>query len=164
MSREHSFSRLIGCSHLQLAVVAFAICLGTNASAQSGAPVVYPAKGQTQEQQNKDKYECNQWAVNQTGFNPANPPQATSGNPQQGQAVRGAARGAAAGAIGGAIAGDAGTGAAAGAAIGGGVGAVRRRRAKKEGQQQQAQAQAAGQDAYNRAFAACLQGRGYTVN
>ena len=117
MSGERRFSWLIGRSHLQLAVEAFAIYLGPSASPQNNAPVIYPSRGQTQEQQ--DKYECSQWAVSESGFNPGNPAPPTSRKVQQGQAVRGAARGAAAGAIGGAIAGDAGTCAAAGAAIGG---------------------------------------------
>ena len=29
--------------------------------------MIYPAKGQTAEQQQKDEYECHQWAVEQTG-------------------------------------------------------------------------------------------------
>ncbi len=31
---------------------------------------VYPKKGQTAEQQAKDRYECHRWAVEQTGFDP----------------------------------------------------------------------------------------------
>ena len=31
---------------------------------------VYPNKGQTAEQEAKDRYECHVWAVNQTGFDP----------------------------------------------------------------------------------------------
>ena len=31
---------------------------------------VYPNKGQTSEQQAKDRYECHRWAVEQTGFDP----------------------------------------------------------------------------------------------
>jgi len=170
MLRDHFVLRSIRRSIVQLAVATIAISIGaTSAIAQNGGPYIYPAKGQTQEQQNKDRYECSQWAISQTGFDPSRPSPTTPSSAQQpqGQAVRGAARGAAAGAIGGAIAGDAGTGAAAGAAIGGAAGGIRRRRARKQAQQQQAQAQAAaagGQDAYNRAFATCLQGRGYTVN
>jgi hypothetical protein len=141
----------------------------------AATPIVYPAKGQSQEQQSKDQYECHQWAVQQTGFDPSaassSSSQASSpsnqkllGRGSQPNAVRGGARGAALGAVGGAIAGDAGKGAAAGAAIGGLGGAIRRR------DQQSAQASAppanpdgAALDAYNRAIAACLTGRGYTV-
>jgi len=72
----------------------------------------------------------------------------------------GAARGAALGAVGGAIAGDAGKGAAAGAAIGG-LHTVMSDRRANEAQQQ---AYSASTQTYDRAYGACLQGRGYTVN
>lgn len=140
-------------------------------SAQTASLYVYPAKGQSQAQQNKDQYECHNWAVSQTGFDPSNPPATSSNYSQkepQGQVVRGAARGAALGSVGGAITGNAGTGAAAGAAMGALAGGMRRRAEQKQysaqQQQQQADAQAASRNAYSRALAACLQGRGYTVN
>jgi OmpA family protein len=114
------------------------------------ATYIYPTKGQSKAQQNKDKGECTVWATDQTGFDPANPPPAPKAPPppsvpadptQSGlrehpNAVRGAGRGAALGAIGGAIAGDAGKGAAAGAAIGGVGGAIRRRDMQRDYQQQ----------------------------
>ena len=34
----------------------------------------YPSQGQSPERQNKDKGECHVWAVQQSGFDPANPP------------------------------------------------------------------------------------------
>ena len=71
--------------------------------------VIYPAKGQTQEQMEKDKSECYGWAKQQTGFDPM----------------------------------------------------------QAQGQQQQAQQQQAANDqklsAYNKAYSACLEGKGYTV-
>lgn len=70
-----------------------------------------------------------------------------------------AARGAAVGAVGGAIGGNAGKGAAIGAATGALVGGMRRRDERRAAEASQAQAS----DAYNRAYAACLEGRGYTV-
>lgn len=118
---------------------------------------VYPEKGQSAEQQQRDQGECHSWAVQQSGFNPGAPQ--VSGAPQGG-AVRGAARGAAAGAVVGAITGDAGKGAAAGAAGGALLGAMRRRDQQREQQAQTRQ----GMDGYNRAFSACMQGRGYSVN
>jgi len=139
----------------------------------------YPAKGQSQAQQDRDRYECHSWAVNQTGFDPsksqavASDTPATSNQPPppQGHVVRGAARGAALGAVGGAITGNAGTGAAAGAAMGGVAGGIRRRNQRlQQNQQQGATSQAAANSqqsqrtAYHRAMAACLTGRGYTVN
>ena len=135
--------------------------------------MVYPAKGQSQEQQQKDEFECYQWAVKQSGFDPSKPQQASAPPPQgqpQGGAIKGAAGGAALGAIGGAIAGDAGKGAAIGAATGGAFGAMRRaesrRRMEREDQSYEQQQQAAysqGLQNYNRAKKACLEGRGYTV-
>jgi hypothetical protein len=35
--------------------------------------IAYPKNGQTQEQSGKDKFECHQWAVGQTGFDPTQP-------------------------------------------------------------------------------------------
>ena len=130
---------------------------------------IYPAKGQSQAQTDKDRYECHNWAVQQTGFDPtrASPTYSQPAPPPQGQVLGTAARGAAVGAVGGAIAGDAGKGAAIGAATGGLIGAMRRNnqvRQQEQQYQQQSNADAAQRDAYNRAMAACLQARGYTVN
>src|SRR5258705_9157179 len=83
---------------------------------------VYPQRGQSTEQQNKDSSECYGWAKSQSGVDPgAPPPPAEPGGHARG-AVGGAARGAATGAAVGAIAGDAGQGAAPGARVGGGAG------------------------------------------
>jgi hypothetical protein len=129
---------------------------------------IYPSQGQSQEQQSRDSYECHTWAAQQTGFDPtrsgAPPPsqQATEGG-----VLRGGARGATIGVVGGAIGGDAGKGAAIGAATGALVGGFRRRDQQRRQEQEQrnyAQAQSQQRGAYNRAMAACLQGRGYTVN
>src|SRR5262245_48154362 len=40
---------------------------------------VYPSQGQSQDQQNRDRYECHNWAVSQTGFDPtrSGPPPTT---------------------------------------------------------------------------------------
>ena len=137
-------------------------------------PIIYPNKGQSAEQQEKDKYECYTWAKGQTGFDPMQVPTATAPPPAQeapqGGVVRGAARGAAVGAVGGAIADDAGKGAAIGAASGALIGGMRRR--DQQSQQQQAEQQWANEQTanyanqrnnYNRAYGACLEGRGYTV-
>ncbi len=137
--------------------------------------VIYPAKGQNQDQMEKDKYECYRWAKEQTGFDPMQPPQATEAPPKQeaqkGGAGRGAARGAAVGYGAGKVFGDSGSqGAKYGAATGAVVGGARRRSQKT--QQQQAEQQWAEQQAaqytqqrnnYNRNYGACLEGRGYTV-
>jgi hypothetical protein len=144
------------------------------ARAQNGDIIVYPAKGQSQEKQDKDRYECHTWAVSQTGFDPSRP-QTTASNPAASQqykptqphVLKGAGRGAALGAVGGAITGDAGKGAAAGAAMGGLAGGFRRRdERRQQASQQQADVHNSQQSqrvAYQRAMAACLEGRGYTV-
>jgi len=145
------------------------------AKAQNAGMYVHPSKGQSPQQQDKDQYECHSWAVQQTGFHPskANPGNPNYLDPQPSQptqrhVLKGAGRGVAPGAVGGAITGDAGKGAAAGAAMGGLAGGFRRRDERRQQaatqQQQQAQAQTSQINAYQRAMAACLQGRGYNVN
>jgi Glycine zipper len=136
---------------------------------------IYPARGQSPQQEQFDKGQCYGWAVQQSGFDPANPQVYTPPPPQagapQGGLFRGAAGGAALGAAGGAIGGNAGEGAAIGAAVGGLFGLMRRARMEREQQEQQqsyqAQQQGAmaqGHAAYNRAFSTCMTGRGYTVS
>jgi uncharacterized protein YcfJ len=136
--------------------------------------IAFPAKGQSPEQMERDKFDCYQWAKQQTGFDPMKTPQATAPPPETASSgarpVRGAARGAAVGAVGGAIAGDTGKGAAIGAASGALVGGMRRRdqaRQQQQAQQQWAEQQAAEyrqkRNTYNRAYSACLEGKGYTV-
>ncbi len=133
---------------------------------------IYPGKGQDQAQQDKDRYECHSWAVQQTGFDPSKQQSTDSqssrqNQPSQPRILKGAARGAALGAVGGAITGNAGKGAAAGAAMGGMVGGFRRRDERMRQADARADTEAAsnpGRPAYMRAMSACLQGRGYTVN
>lgn len=133
-----------------------------------GDVYVYPNKGQSAQQQDKDRYDCHSWAVQQTGFDPTRPAPAAApaAPPQGGEMVKGAARGALVGTVGGAIAGDAGRGAAAGATMGGLMGGMRKMDKARAQQQQQAQQQnyaAQARAGYDRAFGACLEGRGYTV-
>jgi len=162
-----------------------AICFVTS-TATAQDVFVYPSRRQTTDQQNRDKYECTQWATQQTGFNPSAPQPSTYGSypapppvqqPTAGP-LKGAVGGAAIGAVGGAIGGNAGKGAAIGAAAGALFGGFRRMEQSKQQQAQQnayqqqvasAQAQQAAtanaqRANFNRAFATCLQGRGYTVN
>ncbi|GJL73103.1 MAG: hypothetical protein NMNS01_23020 [Nitrosomonas sp.] len=131
--------------------------------------IIYPAKGQTVEQQQKDEAECYEWAKQQTGYDPAQSTHYAAAPPQQsagGERLGGAARGAAGGAIIGAIAGDAGKGAAIGAVGGTLLGGSRQRRQQADYDQaaaQQQQALAQQQQNYQRAYTACFEGRGYTV-
>ena len=148
---------------------AFMAVLSLALADQSNAQdlMVYPAQGQSPEQQQKDEFECYNWAKQQSGFDPMVAPQATAPHPQQqgrqSSVVGGAARGAALGVVGGAIAGDAGKGAAIGAATGGLLGGMRRnsqRQQQQQSQQQWEQQQAAqyqnNRNNYNRAHGVCL--------
>jgi hypothetical protein len=136
--------------------------------------IIFPAKGQNNEQMEQDKFACYQWAKEQSGFDPMAPPTATAPPPAeeapQGGVVKGAARGALVGVAVGAIAGDAGKGAAIGAAAGGLGGGMKQRdqqaqqaQAQQNAADQQAQQSATNWDHYNRAYTACLEGKGYTV-
>jgi hypothetical protein len=169
-------------------VIATTLAALVGTSAMSGTPIIYPAKNQTPEQQKKDEGQCNAWAKENTGVDPvvlastptAPAPAAAPPPPsgRDGSRARGAARGAAAGAIIGEVANDdASEGAAVGAAAGAVAAGSRQRRqqdaAQDQAAQQQQQQQAAQQQAeadkqqkmetYNRAYAACLEGRGYTI-
>jgi len=156
-------------------ILVFAACMALLvAPAFASDLFIYPNAGQSNEQMEKDKFECYGWAKQQTGFDPMQAPTASSPPPEQttsGGAVSGAARGAALGAIGGAIAGDAGKGAAIGAGTGAAMGGMRRRSSQQQNAQEQAQWEQqqkaqyeASRNEYNRAYGACLQGRNYTVN
>ncbi len=145
-------------------LIAIALLLGVgsmNAWAQN--LMIYPAAGQNPQQQQQDQYNCHNWSVQQSGYDPSNPPAQSSG-PTFGssakETVRGGARGAAAGAAIGAIAGDAGKGAAIGSVAGG----MRRGFQERDNQRQAASAPPPGLDNYNRAMKSCLGALGYSVN
>jgi hypothetical protein len=146
--------------------VLIAIAPATTVLAQQ--PIVYPAKGQSAQQQKKDEGECYVWAKQNTGVDPAAlaaaPPPAPSGPAAGGgERAKGAARGAVGGAAIGAIAGDAGAGAGIGA-VAGTMAGGRNARQNQTKAQQQAQGQQQQQiNTYHRAYGACMQGRGYTV-
>jgi hypothetical protein len=139
------------------------------------APIyVYPAAGQTAEQLDRDRYECHQWSVKQSGFDPSRsypglrervevragpPPGATT----LGGAVAGAVIGAA---IAGPhdAAGGAAVGAIAGAAVGASAEAAVSSRASNSGRSDQQRRRLEGRASdYRRAITACLEGRQYTV-
>ena len=128
-------------THFAPFLFAFGVVVFAVPALASAQPYVYPARGQSAQQEQFDRGQCYSWAVQQTGFDPSNPqvysgPPPTAGAPQ-GRLFRGAAGGAALGAIGGAIGGDAGRGAAIGAGVGGLFGAIRRHRWAEQEQQQQ---------------------------
>jgi hypothetical protein len=136
------------------------------------ANYIYPAAGQSPEQQKQDEYECHQWATGQSGYDPIKAASTsktvtqtvqTQGAP--GATGHGLLRGAARGAL---VAGLADGDAGKGAAIGGIGGAIRGAHAGAP-KTEQVQVQTSGADPakqreHDKAKAACLQGRGYTVN
>ena len=130
---------------------------------------VYPKNGQSAEQTDKDKYECYNWAKNDSGFDPMAAPTTTtakpSGQKKEYTAVKGGLGGAA---IGGLLSGK--KGAKKGALAGGLIGGVSQYSHNKEVQSQKSQWKqqesanyANNRNNYNRAYAACLEGRGYSV-
>ncbi|MEJ2691081.1 MAG: glycine zipper 2TM domain-containing protein [Deltaproteobacteria bacterium] len=139
----------------------------------------YPNKGQSPEQQDRDRYECYLWAKKQTGFDPSAP-----GLPPHNRlevvAEPPPGAGTAVGAVTGALLGAAVAsrhhepegalvGALAGGILGSAVEASNRQQAASMQQyyDRQAEQRAAvterQADDYRRAFTACLEGRDYTV-
>ncbi len=158
-----------------LAIIAIATGLNSSQAQDGGISkslgvYVFPSNNQDKATQEADEMACFNWAKEQSGYDPINPTKYVGekvDTSADGSAVVGAAKGAAAGAAIGAIAGDTGKGAAIGAVAGG----IRGRRAKKVGDQRQKQANdnaasaasAAAAADYNKAFSACMEGKGYTV-
>lgn len=129
--------------------------------------IVYPAKGQPPQQQNKDEGECYAWARQQTGIDPvavaSTPTQKSGPAVGGGERVAGAAGGALGGLAIGSIAGDGGEGAAIGAIAGTMAGGRQARKNKAAKEQQAQQAKASTLQHFNKAFGVCLESRGYTV-
>jgi hypothetical protein len=139
----------------------------------------YPKAGQTNEQQSRDHYDCYNWAVKQTGFNPGQSPIPTDqrvrvvpmpppGHDTATLAIAGAVLGALIGgprhAVGGALIG----------ASGGAIAGAASDSARMESARQQEEAYASRDGArdarleakafgFRRAMSACLEGRGYSV-
>ena len=161
--------------------------------AQSIGMFAFAKNGQNQDQQVKDESECYGMATQRTGFDPqkggptaptaeqieaAQKEAAQNAEKGKGGGVRGAALGAAGGTAIGAITGSAGKGAGAGAVAGTLAGGAAQRSGNTQAQQKAAaQAKAKvekehqeqmlaheeGQDTFQRAFAACMDARGYSV-
>lgn len=152
----------------QAAVMCCVFLLGTSVADDL---IVFPNAGQSKDQQEQDEFTCYKWAKDETGFDPMAVPTATEPPPQQsatrkGGVARGAVRGAAVGQIVGGDSDSTAKGAAAGAAVGG----MRRRDQKRKEEaerqrweQEQQQIYAENRNRYNRAYAACMEGKDYTV-
>jgi hypothetical protein len=184
---KHAVSRMILQIGLFLTVFAFTACYAAPHYEVSNpgptAPLTqvyfYPKAGQTTEQQSRDHYECYNWAMKQTGFDPSTSsipperrvkvvPMPPPGHDTAVLAITGAVLGALIGgprhAAGGALIG-AGTGAVAGAAAD-----VSRQQYAQQLQEAYANRDKALDPRYEgkagdfrRAMSACLEGRGYSV-
>lgn len=165
-------------------VLSWAAVIGMAAAAHAGPPslstnpgnlAIFPAKGQSPEQQRADESAAYDWATKQTGWDPYQAKalldqqaqaSATAAGAARGGAVKGAAGGALAGVAIGAIAGDAGKGAAIGATSLGLTGGVRSRRAVRAAGGSSDAAAAAYQQQFalwTRNFMAAMEAKGYTV-
>lgn len=183
---KHEFARF--CSLVLVGVVSmnvgFVFSQGQNSLASTLEVYVFPSGGQPSSQQSSDEGVCFEWAVSNTGTDPFYlSKQATldaqmNAQAQQqasqvgrGAGVGGAIGGAAAGALIGEIADD---DAGKGAAIGATLGAIRARRqaaaARSQAEQHASSSGASASAAtkqknenFKSAFAACLEGKKYTV-
>jgi len=143
---------------------------GLAATASAQELMVFPNDGQDKEQQQQDEFTCYNWAKGETGFDPMVVPTATAPPPQQsapkGGVRRGAVRGAAIGAVAGGNSSDIGKAAAVGAVAGGMRRQDQKRKEDTESQQWEQEQQRIYQEnrsLYNRAYAACMEGKNYTV-
>ena len=167
MKRE-LFARMMFCLLTVLLAISTAPEISSAGSLSSSLGIApYPSKGQSAQKQNQDEGECFAWAKQQTGIDPMAAASAPAPAPGPavggGQRVKGAARGAAGGAAIGAIAGDAGKGAGIGAVAGTMAGGKQARNQQAAQQQQAQQAKAGASQQFNKAFGACMEGRGYSV-
>ena len=141
----------------------------------------YPQKGQSAQQQDRDHYECSNWATEQSGFNPSAPNvpphervRVVGGPPPGAGVAVGAVTG---GILGAAVSNprNAGAGLLLGALLGGAIGAGAEASANAQTQaavnanadaRMQAQAAQIERKAsdYRRALGACLEGRGYSIS
>ena len=140
-------------------------------------PIFYPAKGQSEDQLEKDQFHCYNWAKKKTGFDPMKTPTTKTAPPAKEEKVLGAGETALIGGAGGAIIGGVaggGKGALAGGLIGGTGGALvgsarsseqreREERKRQEWERKEANSYAQERHQYNRALGACMEARGYTV-
>lgn len=177
MNRMHPLDKAFALVGLVLAAAGATAHAQAPAPTTAGDPVVYPSRGQDAKQQDLDRYQCHDWARGQSGFDPsrataqAPAPAAATPTPSTTDPTGGMAKGAIGGAAVGELAHrDVGRSAATGALASGLL-------TKVKAQQQAKQAAAAAvpppstrptpqqpqRATYDRAFGACLEGRGYTV-
>ena len=150
--------------------------------------MIYPASGQSDAELAQDRFECHLWAVEQSGFDPSNPPPEPAAgaikvpvgeNPNEGAAAKGTIAGAVVGGVIGSERHDMQTaeGAIIGAVVGSVIGSAIEQKGLSEAREQAQQTaneaaarRAAARDDlalaredYQRAIAVCLEERGYVV-
>ena len=148
--------------------VLVALCAPAAAVEDLGALEVVGQRGQSLEQTRRDRYECHNWSVAQTGETPLAAP-ADDLEPRgdrdrrrerMDRAIAGAVIGAGIGGLfGHGHRRDAGERVLAGAAVGAAIGA-----ATADGRGREADAEVVEPSNYLRALTACLEGRGYSVH
>jgi uncharacterized protein YcfJ len=175
MSSSEASRRPVRARAAFVVLIAAAASEGTAAAALDLASLeVLPQRGQSADQARRDRYECHNWAVEQTGFVP---PAAAQSEAQKqavekakraertSRAIGGAAIGAA---VGGLITSDhhhPGEGPLIGAAVGAAVGAATTPNGteKAEGQDKGLGGLTPKENDYMRALSACMEGRGYKL-
>jgi hypothetical protein len=155
-------------SKVALGTVLFALALPASAAEDLRALEVQGQRGQSLEQTRRDRYECHNWAIEQTGESPAAIPADTEpgdGRDRRRERIDRAIIGAAIGGAVGSILGngrrrDSSDRVLAGAAAGAAIGAVTAGEGASRGKAEEAEEPSD----YLRALTACLEGRGYAVS
>jgi uncharacterized protein YcfJ len=171
--------RVVSSATIVAAALGSAPAASVSAAIDLAALKILPRRGQSPDQARRDRYECHNWAVEQTGIVPVAPAVAHAAADQERQAASDKAKrvdraeralgGAAIGAaIGGLITSDHHSGAQGpwlGAAVGAAIGAATAPDGDKvrEAERNSGAGVATGENDYLRALSACMEGRGYKL-
>ncbi len=153
----------------RFSVVAALCGLCMTATSMAQELMIFPNADQSADQQKQDEFTCYGWAKDQSDFDPMAPPTATAPPPEQGTQKGGAGRGLVRGAaVGGIVGGSSGAkkGAGAGVVIGGMRSQNQKKKeaqAREQWEQDQQRIYAENRNRYNRAYAACMEGKNYIV-
>jgi hypothetical protein len=143
-----------------IALLGVAIAAGARAATDLAAVQVVPTRGQSADQARRDRYECHNWAVEQTGSAPIRVDPAEEAADERERDIERVVTGAGIGSTVGAIVGgydhDPLASVVAGGVLGAAVAAITGRGKKKERPDPAA-------EEYLRALSACLEARGYEV-
>lgn len=152
---------------LSFVAILCGVCMAATSMAQE--LMIFPNADQSADQQKQDEFTCYGWAKDQSAFDPMAPPTATEPPPEEGAKKGGAGKGLVRGAaVGGIVGGSSGAkrGAGAGLAVGGMRSQNQKKKeaqAREQWEQDQQRIYAENRNLYNRAYAACMEGKNYTV-